>query len=52
MIEDLKAHGTDIIYISHKLDEILRISDHISVQDRRLHGAYLRHDLHGHVRRR
>ena len=31
MIEDLKAHGTGIIYISHKLDEILRISDEISV---------------------
>jgi ABC-type sugar transport system ATPase subunit len=28
---DLKAHGTGIIYISHKLDEILRLSDEISV---------------------
>jgi len=31
MIADLKAHGTGIIYISHKLEEILRISDEISV---------------------
>ncbi len=31
MIADLKARGTGIIYISHKLDEILRISDEISV---------------------
>lgn len=31
MIADMKARGTGIIYISHKLDEILRVSDEISV---------------------
>ena len=31
MIEKLKAKGVSLIYISHKLDEILRISDKISV---------------------
>ncbi|MEG2623739.1 MAG: sugar ABC transporter ATP-binding protein, partial [Clostridia bacterium] len=31
MIEDMKKRGTGIIYISHKLDEILRIADEISV---------------------
>lgn len=31
IIEDLKARNIGIIYISHKMDEILRISDDISV---------------------
>ncbi|MDR1797248.1 MAG: sugar ABC transporter ATP-binding protein [Clostridiales Family XIII bacterium] len=31
IIEDLKARGTGIIYISHKMDEIFRIADKISV---------------------
>lgn len=31
MIEDLKSDGTAIIYISHKLDEILRVADEISI---------------------
>lgn len=31
IIEDLKAKGVAIIYISHKMDEIFRISDDISV---------------------
>ncbi|MGO9356541.1 MAG: sugar ABC transporter ATP-binding protein [Xanthobacteraceae bacterium] len=30
-IEALRAHGVSIIYISHKLDEIFRIADRISV---------------------
>lgn len=30
-IEDLKSHGISIIYISHRMDEIFRISDRISV---------------------
>ena len=31
VIEDLKAHGVSIIYISHKLEEITRISDYVTV---------------------
>ncbi|MCI8524775.1 MAG: sugar ABC transporter ATP-binding protein [Oscillospiraceae bacterium] len=31
IIEDLKKKGIAIIYISHKMDEILRISDNISI---------------------
>jgi erythritol transport system ATP-binding protein len=31
VIDDLKAHGVSIIYISHKLEEITRISDYITV---------------------
>ena len=31
LIADLKSKGTAIIYISHKIDEILRISDEISI---------------------
>jgi len=30
-IRELKAQGVSIIYISHKLDEIFKIADHISV---------------------
>lgn len=31
VIDDLKAHGVSIIYISHKLEEITRISDYVTV---------------------
>ena len=31
VINDLKAHGVSIIYISHKLDELLRIGDYVTV---------------------
>ena len=31
IIEDLKAEGVAIVYISHKMDEILRISDDVTV---------------------
>jgi erythritol transport system ATP-binding protein len=31
VIEDLKLHGVSIIYISHKLEEITRISDYVTV---------------------
>src|ERR1700758_29546 len=31
IMADLKAHGVAIIYISHKLEELLRIGDHITV---------------------
>jgi erythritol transport system ATP-binding protein len=31
IIEDLKAHGVAIVYISHKLEELLRIGDFITV---------------------
>ena len=31
IIEDLKAKGVAIVYISHKMDEILRISDEVTI---------------------
>ena len=30
-MEDLKAEGVSIVYISHKMDEILRISDEVTI---------------------
>ena len=30
IVEDLKAEGVSIVYISHKMDEILRISDEVT----------------------
>ena len=31
LIENLKRQGVSFIYISHKLDELFRIGDHITV---------------------
>ncbi|HSM33791.1 MAG TPA: sugar ABC transporter ATP-binding protein, partial [Anaerolineae bacterium] len=31
IIRDLKARGVSIVYISHKLDELLQVGDHITV---------------------
>lgn len=31
VIEDLKSHGVSIIYISHRLEELIRIGDYITV---------------------
>jgi erythritol transport system ATP-binding protein len=31
IIADLKAHGVSIVYISHKLEELLRIGDYVTV---------------------
>ena len=31
IIEDLKAHGVGIVYITHKMDEVMRIADRITV---------------------
>jgi len=31
LIEDLKAHGIAIIYISHRLEEIIRIGDYVTI---------------------
>ena len=31
IVEDLKAKGVAIVYISHKMDEILRISDEVTI---------------------
>ncbi|MCP4010142.1 MAG: sugar ABC transporter ATP-binding protein, partial [Proteobacteria bacterium] len=31
LIEDLKQHGVAIIYVSHKMDEIFRIADRVTV---------------------
>ncbi len=33
IIEKLKQRGCAVIYISHRMDEIMRISDDISVRD-------------------
>ena len=30
-MDDLKAEGVAIVYISHKMDEILRISDEVTI---------------------
>lgn len=40
VIADLKAHGVAIIYISHRLEELIRIGDYITVlRDGRVTGA-------------
>jgi ABC-type sugar transport system ATPase subunit len=31
VIEDLKSHGVGIIYISHRMEEIFKMTDRISV---------------------
>ena len=31
LIRDLKSHGVSIVYVSHKMNEILRIADRITV---------------------
>ena len=31
IVDDLKAEGVSIVYISHKMDEILRISDEVTI---------------------
>ena len=31
VIRDLKSHGVSIVYISHKLDELLEIGDYVTV---------------------
>ena len=31
IVEDLKSEGVSIVYISHKMDEILRISDEVTI---------------------
>ncbi|HCE63264.1 MAG TPA: sugar ABC transporter ATP-binding protein, partial [Clostridiales bacterium] len=31
IVDDLKAEGVAIVYISHKMDEILRISDEVTI---------------------
>lgn len=46
IIRDLKAGGTAIIYISHKLDEVFQIADRVTVlRDGRYVGAYPIQDL-------
>ncbi|MFV0358274.1 sugar ABC transporter ATP-binding protein [Tropicimonas sp.] len=40
VIRDLKAHGVGIVYISHRLEELVRIGDYITVlRDGRITGA-------------
>src|SRR5947199_1095953 len=46
ILNDLRARGVAMIYISHKLDEVFRISDRITVlRDGRTVGSNLRSDL-------
>lgn len=46
IIEDLKAEGVAIVYISHKMDEILRISDEVTImRDGRYIGTWDAGDL-------
>jgi ribose transport system ATP-binding protein len=41
MIRDLTAHGTAVVYITHRIPEVMRISDRISVlRDGVLRGTY------------
>ena len=40
LIDDLKAQGVGIVYISHRLDELIRVGDHITVlRDGEITGA-------------
>ena len=46
IVEDLKAEGVAIVYISHKMDEILRISDEVTImRDGQYIGTWKAHDL-------
>ncbi|GFN22300.1 ABC transporter ATP-binding protein [Thermanaeromonas sp. C210] len=46
MLRELKKQGCTIIFISHKLDEVLRISDRITVlRDGRVVGTVNRHEV-------
>ncbi len=46
IIRDLRAKGVSIIYISHKMEEILEISDEVSImRDGRLVGTHAAEDL-------
>lgn len=46
IIEELKSRGVAIIYISHKMEEILRISDDVTImRDGKLIGTWPAHEL-------
>ena len=46
IIEDLKAEGVAIVYISHKMDEILRIGDEVTImRDGRYIGTWEANEL-------
>ncbi len=46
IIEKLKQSGTSIIYISHKMDEILQISDEVSImRDGEMVGTWVSKDI-------
>lgn len=46
IIEDLKKRGVSVIYISHKMDEILRISDDVTImRDGQKIGTWLASEL-------
>jgi ribose transport system ATP-binding protein len=45
MIEQSRGHGTAILYISHRLDEVQRIAERVTViRDGRIQGTYDRQD--------
>ncbi len=46
IINDLKVKGISTLFISHKLDEVFKISDRVTVlRDGKLIGTYLKEDL-------
>ncbi|NCC07026.1 MAG: sugar ABC transporter ATP-binding protein [Clostridia bacterium] len=46
IVEELKAQGVSIVYISHKMDEILRISDEVTImRDGKYIGTWESKDL-------
>ncbi len=46
IVEDLKAEGVSIVYISHKMDEILRITDEVTImRDGQYVGTWAAKDL-------
>ncbi len=46
MIDDLRARGSAVIYVTHRIDEVFRIADEVSVlRDGRMVGSYPAHSL-------
>lgn len=46
VVADLKAAGVTVVFVSHKLDEVMEISDRISViRDGKLIGTYNAHEM-------